>query len=586
MTTRNAALALAIGAWGCLVVATLVAAVGPVAIDTIDLSISGPSRLIVSAACLLALAAWLTGPRALLDVLASSPAPYVATAVLAMAIVACALLANGAVSVGGADSAGYLAQADRWLRGDVRTPAPLAIADLPDAVARQAGLGFRPDPSGTAIVPSYPPGLPWIQAAVLGVGGEPAAIRGVPLLAALGALLGIWLLARAYLHPASAALVTVVLASLPPFLFQALQPMSDVPALAAWLLALALAPRAGVAAATGSAIATFVAILIRPNLAPLAAAVCWQAHALTTTARHRGTRVMVIAASAGAALAVVASVQWALYGSPLQSGYGRAGELFSTAHVGPNLRLYAAWLHEAVSLPSAAVLIAGLAGLAIGAIHRPGVRPLLLAVGFTIACYLVYVPFDSWTYLRFVLVALAIAPIGAAIAIERGAVAWPAIWRFPLVAACTLVLVAANLQHAKALGVFDLRAREYRYEAAGRFLRADVPGDAVIVAAQHSTSAPYYSGRALLRADLLDEPGFARVAAWATAQGRPLVFVLDTAEADAFQERLGTMALAALDWPPRAEIGRPVATRIWVSTDRAAHVAGSPVRTTRVTVVP
>ena len=31
-----------------------------------------------------------------------------------------------------------------------------------------------------------------------------------------------------------------------------------------------------------------------------------------------------------------------------------------------------------------------------------------------VALYVVYIPFDSWTYLRFVLVPLALAPLGAA----------------------------------------------------------------------------------------------------------------------------------------------------------------------------
>jgi hypothetical protein len=60
--------------------------------------------------------------------------------------------------------------------------------------------------------------------------------------------------------------------------------------------------------------------------------------------------------------------------------------------------------------------------------------------------------------------------------------------------------------------------------------------------------------------------------------------VLDSAEVAALRERLG--GLAALDWPPRAEIGRPVTTRIWLAGDRDAYRSGASIATTRIVGVP
>ena len=92
------------------------------------------------------------------------------------------LSTHGAVNVGGADSAGYLAQAARWRDGQLRVPLPLAIPGIADPWV-QTGLGLRPVAAGDATVPTYPPGLPWLEAVALRLGGESlpcAACRGWP----------------------------------------------------------------------------------------------------------------------------------------------------------------------------------------------------------------------------------------------------------------------------------------------------------------------------------------------------------------------------------------------------------------------
>ena len=84
-------------------------------------------------------------------------------------------------------------------------------------------------------------------------------MRGLPWLAAMVGLVAAWLIAVPRTGYPGAALVVTSLATLPPFLYQALQPMSDVPALAAWLLALALASRPSAPALAGAAVATLLA---------------------------------------------------------------------------------------------------------------------------------------------------------------------------------------------------------------------------------------------------------------------------------------------------------------------------------------
>ena len=168
-------------------------------------------------------------------------------------------------------------------------------------------------------------------------------------------------------------------------------------------------------------------------------------------------------------------MQASLYGSPLQSGYGRASELFALRYVPENLRLYAAWLREGVGWP-ARVVLAGRRDLP--RVVRGAACRLAPAGGHArrrIALYLVYIPFDSWTYLRFVLVPLALAPLGAAHAAARPAGSRFTRWTFPVTMVVLLTMALPNLRLARELAVFNVRAREYRYAAAGRFVATSFP---------------------------------------------------------------------------------------------------------------
>src|SRR5687767_932106 len=149
----------------------------------------------------------------------------------------------------------------------------------------------------------------------------------------------------------SGACAAFLVACSPIFLYQAVQPMSDVPAAALWLAALvALRPRS--AGAAGGAprreyVAGFcasAAVLMRPNLV----LVVLPLFALLPVAGRLpklGSWLRFGVASLPAAIAM-AMLNGARYGSPLASGYGDTEVLFSFAHVAPNLSRYPRWLLE------------------------------------------------------------------------------------------------------------------------------------------------------------------------------------------------------------------------------------------------
>ncbi len=484
----------------------------------------------------------------------------------------------GADSVGGSDSAGYLLQAQRWRAGEIRQPLPLTGLPVADHAWVQTPLGFRPAPGGDATVPIYPPGWPLVLAAVSAF-GQDFAVRMAPAAAALLALVAMYALARAWQRPVAALAAVSAYASTTPFLFQALQPMSDVPALAAWLTAFAAATRPGQAGLVTCGAAVACAIAIRPNLAPLALSVAWMAWSSSAPA-HRTRRALSALVPALATAIGYALWQRTLYGSVWQSGYGTASELFSASHVWPNLLRQLDWIGTVHGAPGLLLLAVGASGCASRAtLPRP-----LLTAGLTVwLIHLAYLPFDDWTYLRFVLLPLAVLTLAATSVVDRltTRIARPGVAAATFLALAAAV-IATNADRATRLGVFEMHRAEARYRLAATFVRTHTPPDAVVLGAQHSAAVVTYAGRAVIRLDLLQPTDAVVLLDRLRADGRPVVSVLDDEERVDVSSRFGSIEALRLDWPPRARIGRPARTRIWFLDDRRAHRAGERYATTPV----
>ena len=92
----------------------------------------------------------------------------------------------GARSCGGADSYGYVSQADAWLSGQLIVREPFIEANHPPFSRwALAPLGWRPEVDGYAIVPMYSPGYPLMMAAAKGLGGQKAMFAVTPIFAGL-----------------------------------------------------------------------------------------------------------------------------------------------------------------------------------------------------------------------------------------------------------------------------------------------------------------------------------------------------------------------------------------------------------------
>jgi len=144
----------------------------------------------------------------------------------------------GTRALSGADSYGYVSQADLWLRGDLKIPQPFTVeAPWPNADRAFAPLGYQPSPQDNrVIVPTYAPGLPLLLALAKRVGGQTAMHFVVPFSTAVLVLATFGLDRR--LGSDTAGLIgAYLLAASPVLVTYALVAMTDMPVAAAWAVA-------------------------------------------------------------------------------------------------------------------------------------------------------------------------------------------------------------------------------------------------------------------------------------------------------------------------------------------------------------
>lgn len=485
----------------------------------------------------------------------------------------------GTYSAAGADAAGYISQAELLASARVAEDEPLARqVTWPDATRTFSPLGYRPGPSPGEIVPTYPPGLPLMMAAAHVVAADWGSFAVVPLIGALAVWCTYALGAR--LHSRTAGVVAAALLTTSPiFLFQLVQPMSDVAATGWWALALllALSPQPGAAIVAGAVAG--LALLTRPNLLPLALVVATVSAGWPHRSRSQpplaASKAWAFAAGVAPALATLLLLQWRLYGNPMTFGYEQVSESFAVSNVWPNAHEYASRLvrGEAPALCLVAISITALLAVRCRAARTtsPSIvgsaRVAAVVAVAPLVCYLPYGVFPDWSYLRFFL------PAFPAAFVVTGALLAAAITVLPRPARGLVLLVAvtaacsANVMVASGEQAFNLRRYEARYRHAGRYLDSSLPPAAVVLAVQESASVRYYTHRPVVRWDLLNVDLDSAVSTL-TALGRTPVLVVEDWEGGDLRARFPGSRIAGLDWLPRADVGSETRVRLFDPADR------------------
>ncbi|MFO7691758.1 MAG: hypothetical protein R6V57_01610 [Vicinamibacterales bacterium] len=590
---RRAWRGLALAGAFALALAAAVAATGGIdwSVGALRLRAHEPWRLLAAGLGLVGAALWLGGAQAGAALSRAWDTRERHAARIAAASAAITLLVGlvkGTRVAGGADAYGYVSQALLWLKGlPVQAESLAAVVPWPGAEWSLSPLGYRPGLEPGMIVPTYPPGLPLAMAAAAGIGGTDAVYWVVPVLGAAAVWLT-FLLGRRYADAGSGAAAALLVAASPVFLYQLVQPMSDVPVTACWLLSLwGAASGRPCVAGLGAAAAVLTRLNLAPLALPVAAAVAVQAFLQHRTLRAALRAALVCALPLALAAAFLAWLHTRLYGSPLASGYGAASELFAAANVPVNAVRYTRWL---VDTQTPLVLL-GLAAPFAARSRRPGHPGASLpaqawfGLGFAalvLACYLPYSPFEEWWYLRFLLPAIPVLLILAAPILVRLASAAPAVVRAPLVAAGVGLLAWQYVATAGERSAFALDRLESRYLAAGAFASRNLPDRAVLLSMQESGPLRMYGGRTTVRFDHLEPNGLDAAVQFLNREGYPPYFVLEAWEEAGFRERFAASSpLGLLDWPPMAEVGRPVKVRFYDPRDRGRFLAGEAVATAR-----
>ena len=484
---------------------------------------------------------WLQSRRGLLRKVGGLSA-----AAAALGLIAAGIL-YGSRTAAASDPSGYVSQSALWARGTLKIDQQFASSlPWPEASHSLTPLGYRIAPDG-AMVPTYAPGVPLLMALGRQFGACGPYLVG-PICGAL-LVLFTFQLGRPIFGTAAATIAAMLVACSPVVVFMSLVPMADVPAAAFWVGALAVAVGGSGPRAFAAGILTAVAILIRPNLVPLAVFPWLMVMVRTPRWPDRLLRTAIFAAGSIPGALGVASVNNTLYGSPLSSGYGDLGPGFRVENAAANLRNYSAWWLESQG-PFAFVF---LADFWFWRKASPVRREFLVLVGFALGVwflYLFYVPFEAWWFLRFLVAGVPVVFLLGAHVVARAA-GRSATVRVAALAAFTVIVGSHVSRFIDTHDILDIGRGERRYIEPALHLASTIPPDAVIVAMQHSGSLRYYTGRLIVRWDALDPAWLDRAVAFLRGRGIATYLVSESWEDERIRSRFaGQQTLADLDRGP------------------------------------
>ena len=546
----------------------------------LPLSVRGAPRptvvsLILGAAALHLLGAWRS--KALASTIQMIPvaAPWAAAAAALWTLAAS--LFYGSTVAAASDPSGYVSQAALWLKGELNVPQPdVGPLPWPQPEWTFSPLGYRPDVGRNTLLPTYAPGLPMLMAGARLVAGECGPYLVTPICAGL-LVWATYLIGARFSGRVVGAIAAVAVAVSPAVVFMMLQPMSDVPNAAFWTLALLFAGRSGRSRdALLAGVMAGIAVVIRPNLAPLALA---PAVLALWTPDHRSVpdtvrRALMFTAGCLPFVLLVAVVFNQLYGSPLRSGYGSLEDTYALANAPINVVRYPRWFLETQGPAAFAFLLTPLVSL-FGVDERRIQRWLFFGfIAAVLGCYVFYLAFEEWWYLRFVLPAFPLVFILGADAVANLAGKLGPIARGIALTVFAAAVMSTAAAESAARDVMGIAIPERRYADAAHYVQDTLPRGAVVMTMQHSGSISYYTDKLPLRYDRLAPEWIDRSIELFRRSGRPVYALLDDWEVPIFAERFkGQLAADVVRLQPLAATADG---RVRLFSTDISGVGGSP----------
>jgi hypothetical protein len=486
----------------------------------------------------------------------------------------------GTYAAGGSDSSCYALLAEAFASGTLQPSSALASeVPWPDAKKTFTPGGFVPSQSrASAFAPVCAPGFSVLLAPFVKLFGPTALFYVTP---AAGSLL-VWLTylaASSLAGPPAGAMAAVLVATSPAVLYQVVQPMNDVATTALWMAVfVGLMSRRFVLAG----LCCGVALLVRPNLLPLAAV------AALFVLRIDRRQVLPFGIAVVPCAIAVLVLNSALYGGPFRSGYGGLSQLFTAGFIPVNASRYFTWL---IQTQTPFPLLAFMSPLLVDR-SRTAAAWLGVALAVLTCCiYFLYTPFDDWSYLRFLLPAITLMVVLASAAsvrmaeqlTERLAAKRSQEFLARIGAPATVILITVGLavfgvRAAHARFAFTMHSLEQRYRSAGEVVRDQLPADAVVLSVWDSGAVRFHGRKEAVVWEALDPAWLDRGLQWLEHHGRKPYVLVESWEEPGFRARFGGQSdVGKLDWPPKYEIDRVV--RIYDPSDRERYVHGDRVTT-------
>jgi 4-amino-4-deoxy-L-arabinose transferase-like glycosyltransferase len=423
-------------------------------------------------------------------------------------------------------------------------------------------LGNRHGAISATYVTMYPLGFPLLLAVGDLVDRDLGPYVIAPICAGI-LVLATFAIARRVAPDWAAVLAALLMALSPIALNYAVTAMSDVPAAALVMLAIAMSVRPSMMAASAAGACMAFAVMMRPVLAPLGIvpfvlllsgpairAVAWREWA------WKHAVVFVLMAAIGPAM--VAWSQFVLYGGAFTSGYVGFHDFFSVDRIAINAAIYP---RNLIVLHSPFIFL-GLAAVVPLYYTQDNRNPVVLRIILALIAlvllnyvlYLPYLTYEEIWFTRFMLPAQAALFILLATVI---AYAVSAVSRLAkaLSIVCVVPALIVMYEGAKVYqDVFAAWPGQVHARLMGHYLRDALPRNAAVISFLHSGAIAHYTGRQVVRFDFMsraDADIF--IEALVQRRYRP-VFVIDQEnELGIYNAIFAGTQHQRLNWPERAK---------------------------------
>jgi hypothetical protein len=222
--------------------------------------------------------------------------------------------------------------------------------------------------------------------------------------------------------------------------------------------------------------------------------------------------------------------------------------MFSVDYFSTNLRQYSSWLLD-METPFIALAAAGWFVLRRREGSPPRFSNLFLAFAVVLyACYALYLPFDNWTFLRFLLPGIAVLLLLCGLTVLHVAERLGSFLPKILLVAFFVVFLAWRWD---VMGLQPIPPQDRSAAVVGAYVRDHLPENAVVISMVHSGSLRYYSGRLTVRWDWLRPEWLDRSLVFFTSNGYRPFLLLEADERRPFIQRFsGHSKIGSLRFAP------------------------------------